>query len=52
MRRIVKVLSLLSFIFLGTQVAKAQLYDVAIGGQVDTGVGESLVGVSIKYQPF
>lgn len=52
MRRIVKVLSLLSFIFLGTQVAKAQLYDVAIGGQVDTGVGESLVGISIKYQPF
>ena len=36
---------------LGVNLGKAQLYDFAVGGQVDTGVGESLVGISAKWQP-
>lgn len=52
MKKLIKVLSLFTFIFFGFHESKAQLYDVAIGGQVDTGVGESLVGISVKYQPW
>ncbi|GGP02178.1 hypothetical protein GCM10010992_05520 [Cloacibacterium rupense] len=51
MKKIISGLSFLAILFLSCNLSKAQLYDFAIGGQVDTGVGESLVGVSAKWQP-
>ncbi len=51
MNKYLKVFSLLSFLAFGSSNLNAQLYDIAIGGHVDTGVGESLVGVDLKWQP-
>lgn len=51
MRRFIKILNVLLVLCLGMNFSKAQLYDFAIGGHIDMGVGESLVGVSAKWQP-
>ena len=51
MNKYLKIFSLLSFLAFGSSNLNAQLYDIAIGGHVDTGVGESLVGVDVKWQP-
>ena len=51
MKRLIKNFGVFAILFLGVNLGKAQLYDFAVGGQVDTGVGESLVGISAKWQP-
>ena len=51
MKRLFRSFSIMMMLFLGANLSKAQLYDFAIGGSVDTGVGESLVGISAKWQP-
>ena len=51
MKRLINNFGVFAILFLGVNLGKAQLYDLAVGGQVDTGVGESLVGISAKWQP-
>lgn len=52
MKKLSKVFSFLLLVTFGINFSNAQLYDIAVGGHVDTGVGESLVGVNIKWQPL
>ena len=51
MKRLLRSFGIVLMLFFGVNITKAQLYDFAVGGQVDTGVGESLVGISAKWQP-
>ena len=51
MKRLIKNFGVFAILFLGVNLGKAKLYNFAVGGQVDTGVGESLVGISAKWQP-
>lgn len=51
MNRFLKNFSILSTLLICFSFSKAQLYNIAVGGQVDAGVGESLVGISVKWQP-
>lgn len=51
MKRLFKNIYIFSILILGFTFTKAQLYDFAVGGHVDTGVGESLVGITAKWQP-
>lgn len=48
MNKIVKLLGLIMIFAFGVNTSKAQLYDVAVGIQVDSGVGESLIGPNVK----
>ena len=39
MKRLIKNFGVFAILFLGVNLGKAQLYDFAVGGQVDTGKG-------------